>query len=306
MKKTIIIIFLVGLITFFGIKYVYKNRVKIFFKNSLNNILIIKDENIIDNYIKIKNIDSNLLKDLSFKISFSNNNIDFTMNKLNNNLLNLSILEQNNKLYLDLINIYDKLIELNLNYSKEDLAIIKESFINSLSNSIEKCDYSFNNNVYTLNINKNNKEDVINTFIDNLKRSQKFNDSIYKLNKDFDYSKTREYINNILGENIKLSIYLNDNSVSKIILDKDNKNVVIINKLDNNSYDIILGSVIINYKYRTNKNKENTINKEIVKLEDLNLLDKLEIFVNFDNKKLVNDIFTEFKTLLKIKLYNCK
>lgn len=295
MKKNILVVFLIIIITLFGLVYIYKNKSKLIFKRLINNIRI--DENKeINNYFTFKTNEGNILNDTSLKISIINNDIYALLNYKNSELLDIGIIENNNKLYLDLHKYYDNYIELDYNISKKDINIITLELFNALTKSLEKSKFISKKDINYLEINSTNKKIVIDTFVNYLKSSSKFFNSIYMINNQFDYNNLTNFLSNIIGDNFKIYIYTKDNKINNIVIERDLKEIINLRIKNKYSYEIkVNDNILINYNIKIKNYTDDKLNNNELNYKKLNILEKMEVFNNVKNKNKIQEIFFELR-----------
>lgn len=205
----IIILLLLGVII--G-GYFYVSRPEVMFNTLLNKIYK-SANNEIKNYEQVKaNIDMSFnvdageeYKDVidiinNFKIK-SSFNID-SKNEMfvlglgadynNKSIIDADMYYENNMAYIDLKDLFSKLIKFDINIEEDeinitesDISIIVNNIFNAFKESIKKADYISSKdadvNKNTLVINNNNKNDIINTFVEYLLNSNDFIDVISKI-----------------------------------------------------------------------------------------------------------------------------
>jgi len=197
--------------------YYYVNRPEVVFNLLLNEVYE-SASNEIKNYNQVKtkvdfniNVDmgeeykdiTNLIND--FKIS-SSVNMDLENNSFvlglsadykNKSLLGLEMYYENNKAYIDLKDLFNKLIEVDvemeetteLDITESDINIIVETIFNAVKDAIHVAEYStskeeldgVNVNKNKLIINNQNKDEIVSVFIDYLLDSNEFIESLSKI-----------------------------------------------------------------------------------------------------------------------------
>lgn len=293
-NKNILIVFLVLIITLIGFTYVYKNKSKLLFKRLLNNITFDNNKEV-DNYFTFNIEEDNILNDVSLKISFIDNSTYALINYKNNELLDIGVIEKEDKLYLDLHKYYNNYIELDYSIKRGDINNIISEIFNALNKSLEKSKFVSDKNVNYLLIDSSNKDIVINTFINYLKSSSKFFNSIYKINNKFDYNNLTNILNDIIGNNFKIYINTNKNLISDIIVERDSMIIIKLTIKDKDSYEININDVTINYNIRV---KENTNTNIELEYKRLNILEKLEVFDSIKDKDNIQRILNALKNIL--------
>lgn len=310
--KTILLVLLVILIIVAGIIYFYINTrpIKIF-ENFISEVQKNAFTNVNQEYFDLslnfkflgqdEEINSILNKfNLKTKgqVNYKDNILDMDMllNYNNKDVLLMGLYYQNTDLYLDLNDLYDKLIKIDLlgedeeanniikNFSMEDYSIIIDEMLNAYKYALNECDFSKDriklNNEYvyknTLTLTSNNYKSFIDKadeYLNNNERAIGAYERVTgkKLEEDEDLE-----IKYDLKHNIIISIYTKGfkNEIVKFDIYNGNEELISLSIDEENKYNLIINDEEITYDFSLSKEESKNIISGNITTEDL----KIDLF----------------------------
>lgn len=299
----ILIVLLVGLI---GFGYYYKNKPDVIFKTAANKAYKALNANIANGKSKADldmafniSVDGesllitedvkpivDLVNDLLFKFSVYED-LDSNIYKLDlkadykkNEVINVGAYYENKKAYVNLNDLFDKVIytdidleEVTNKISKADVKVLLEELSKALDKALDKASFTsekvdLNGSKVTRNkltINNENKDQMIKAMVDYLKNSDKFIKALVKVTGETE-ANVKELLNeevNIpkLDENIVLSMYTKglNNSLVKASVGMGDKELLTVTETSKNNYEVSMSEEGIDFKCNVKSENENKV-----------------------------------------------
>ena len=287
----VILILLIGLI---GFGYYYKNKPEVIFKTTTSRVhkSLYIDDNVKSNKVdfdfllnvdvsgnkelateevkKLVNVVNNLLFKFSLYNDLESNILNLGINTQYNKkeLFNTSVYYENNKVYLDLKDLYDKIIYDEVEVDKDenkinvdDVKTILDEYFTGLEEALNKAKFetekvNLNGSKVTKNkliINSDNIKDVYKTLLDYLTNSDKFLKAFSNISgmKSDEIKETlgKEEIPK-LEKSISINLYTKgfNNDVVKASIESGEKEILTMAQTSKDSYEMKLSSADFEFK----------------------------------------------------------
>ena len=277
----ILVILLLGLI---GFGYYYKNKPEVVFKTALNKAFKLAKNNVQEDKAQVDfdfkfNLSSNMdelkeVEDLFNNLKFRGSIYEDLSNKVynlnvkadyrNSEVINLGAYYENEKAYLNLNDLFDKLIyadvklsELSIDITDEDIKVLLDETHNALMKSLEKCNISkekvdLDGSKATKNvilINDKNIGEVVNAYINYVKGSDKYVNVLAKVS-GLKVEEIKELLNeNIevpeLGTTIEIALYTRGllGNVVKFSVNVAGMELISVTNTAKNTYEMKMGAM---------------------------------------------------------------
>ncbi len=327
----LLIVLLLGLI---GFGYYYKSKPEVVFKLAANRAYkgfsvkqlkskskvdldlafnVKADENsevVEEDAKKVFDIVNDMLLKLSIYEDDDNNiyKVDIEADYKNKELVAVDAYYENKKVYLDLNDLYDKLIydevdleEFTKKVDKDDIKVVIDEYYKALNKALDKGTFTtekveLNGSKVTKNkliINNDNKDEMFNALMGYLRNSDKLIKALSKIT-EMEVSEVKEMLNSEMSvpelqQSIELSVYTKGlmSKVVKASVGMDGMEILTLSKVSDKNYELAIPKSL-GVDFKCNINEKNTNNAAIkcsLSAEGLTMSYEMNVKVD-DNYKL--------------------